>query len=250
MIPRLHLALSCLVLASLVSTVRAAAADEPSPAPAPAPAAATPSTPRKPAIIVLVAEPAPDGLVVRIDGEVVDPPGIPRTVPPGPHQVVVSAPGKAPWSATVEARGDGSAAMITAPLLADAPSPAPAPAAETQEAASSTRTTGTALTIVGFSVGGAALVAGITTGALALGEMGSVRDQCPNKTCPPGTSAYSTANALATIADVAFPIAGAGIAAAIVGLVLRGSSAPAATGDQPSTSLWVGPGTIGARGSF
>ncbi|HEY8089800.1 MAG TPA: hypothetical protein VIF09_18195 [Polyangiaceae bacterium] len=237
MLRRFHLALSCLCLASLVATARPAAADDQPPAP------------RKPAIIVLVEEPAPDGLVVRIDGEVVDGPGVPRAVQPGPHQVVVSAAGRAPWSATVEARGDGSATTITAPLLADAPAPSPATATETVDAARGTRRTGTVLVSVGFSVGGAALVVGIATGALAFGEMGSVRDQCPNKTCPPGTSAYSTANTLATMADVALPIAAAGIAAGIVGLVLRGS-APAATRDQPSTSLWIGPGTIGARGSF
>jgi hypothetical protein len=247
MLRRFHLALSCLCLASLVATAPPAAADDQPPPPA-QPAAA-PSPPRKPAIIVLVEEPAPDGLVVRIDGEVVDPPGVPRTVLPGPHQVVVSAPGRAPWSATVEARGDGSSTMITAPLLADAPAPSPAAATEADQAARGTRRTGTVLVSVGFSVGGAALLIGVVTGALAFGEMGSVRDQCPNKTCPPGTSAYSTANTLATMTDVALPIAAAGIAAGIVGLVLRGS-ATTTTRDQPSTSLWIGPGTIGARGSF
>jgi len=196
---------------------------------------------------VLPAEPAPDGIVVTIDGERVEAPGAPRTVDPGKHRVMVSAPGKESWSTMVETRADGTASLVSAPLLRDAAAAAVGGGAERDVEKPHRR--GTALIAIGFSVGGAAMLTGIGFGVAALSQMSDLKDQCPNKVCPPGNSTYSSTNTFATIADIAFPIAAVGFTVGIIGLVQRGSSGTSEK-QEPQTSLWIGPGSIGARGSF
>jgi tetratricopeptide (TPR) repeat protein len=75
-------------------------------------------------IVVSVKEPAP-GLVVKRDGvEVVTMVAgkqVPLPIDPGEHVIEVSAPGKKPWSKTIQIADDANTDQIDVPKLEDAP---------------------------------------------------------------------------------------------------------------------------------
>ncbi|MBW2523026.1 MAG: hypothetical protein JRI23_02565 [Deltaproteobacteria bacterium] len=64
-----------------------------------------------------------EDLEVERDGKVVPEAtwGTPTPVDPGSHEVTASAPGKKPWSTTVEVEGEGSEVTVEIPALEDAP---------------------------------------------------------------------------------------------------------------------------------
>lgn len=246
-------------LAALFGVARIAAAQAPappaapagpaptaaSPAPSPPPQAPAPPSAQRPgSIIVLPTEPAPDGLSVGIDDVgIPEGPGVPHTVAPGKHVVRVSAPGKQSWSTTVDVGADGAASLVTVPVLADAPMPAAATAEGVPE--KPRHRGGVALMIVGFSVGGTALALGAAFGAGAISATNKLKNECPNKTCASDNTDYSTANSLATGADIALPIAAIGIGLGIAGIVIHSNSGGPEMEPPPQTSLWIGPGSVG-----
>jgi hypothetical protein len=246
-------------LAALLAAAHVAAADDPAPPapaasppaaaapPAPPPAQPAPAASRPSSIIVLPAEPAPDGLSVGIDDVAVEGPGVPHVVSPGQHVVRVSAPGKQPWSMTVDVPADGAAHPVSVPLLGDAPMAQPA--GDESAAQKPRHRGGVALMAVGFSVGGTALLLGAVMGAGAISATNKLKNECPNKVCPSDNSDYNAASALAIGADIAFPIAAIGIGLGIAGIVVHSNSGgPETDQPPPQTSIWIGPGSIG--GSF
>jgi hypothetical protein len=101
--------------------------------------------------------------------------------------------------------------------------------------------------LVAFGVGGLGLGVGAVTGLLTLGKVGDLEKNCPGQVCSKAEeSRYNSAHTLATVSTVGFVIAGLGAAAGAVLLVVRpgGDAAPEQTG------VLVGPGWVGARGSF
>ncbi len=199
---------------------------------------------RLPKLLVEVKDPPP-GLEVRRDGVVLGSAAFGTSIPvdPGPHKVVATAPGKAPWETTVDA-AEGQTSKVTipralpeattavataapaAPVVAAAPVTEPAPAAPTTTAStyfpepidereSSGRRT------AGFVVAGAGLIGlgvGGYFGLASLSRRNDSRDHCQGNVCDAeGVSLRKEAIEAGNVSTVA-SIAGG--AALLGGLVL------------------------------
>jgi hypothetical protein len=161
-------------------------------------------------------------------------------IDPGTHVVVVSEPGSPDAVVTRDFAAGATIRLTLGPALA------PKAAGPVKPIGwSPARRAGV---IVSFSLAGAAAIAGGVLGGLALKDRSDLdrlcmqRDQCP-------TSAQGTIDQMKTFATLStLSIAGA-VGAATVGVVLiatGGESKPRAATATP----WIGPGSIGIRGSF
>jgi hypothetical protein len=219
--------------------------------------------------------------------------GVKRAIDPGPHVLRVSADGYKGSEMRFTVLEGGSATenvtleKDTSPVAAaPAPAPggaaAPAPGGATSPAPGATPAGASAtaggeapppakksiLPWVAFGVGGAGLLLGGITGAVALGDHGTLADKCKNG-CPPdqkGTlDSYHTMGMLST---VGFIVAGLGAAAGVVLLVTQpkdtsgtesapapgGTTGPGAPPPAPAAHLKVYPvvglGSAGVFGTF
>jgi hypothetical protein len=152
---------------------------------------------------------------------------------------------------------EGEQKLVELELTAIAASPAPVPALAPSPAEPETLPkvhSPTALTIVGMAAFGAGVLVGSVTGLVSLSKKSTLTTECPNRIC--GPSSYSTldsANALATVSDVSFAVAGAGAVLAIVTLVVGHTPAPAASVSPSSgwtLAPWIAGAEAGVRGSF
>lgn len=184
---------------------------------------------------------------------------------PGEYEIVATAEGYKTGSARVTAEGGarGRAVIELEPDEAEAETPAPEAAAasafqpnseathsEPQAHGSGARV----LMYTGFAVLGAGVIAGSVTGILALTKGSALKDACPHGDCPPAQrSKLDTANTMATVSNVAFGVAAAGAAAAVIGLVLQGSdsgSEDTATASVPSLRPVLGLDRVGVSARF
>jgi hypothetical protein len=128
-----------------------------------------------------------------------------------------------------------------------------------------------ALTWTGVVVGGAGIATAAITGLMSISTTSKLKNECPNKVCPPGPgqSDYNSASSLATISTVSFVVGLAGAGVAVASLLI-GHSAPTAeapaqtpteTGGEPTppapapesrlhVTPWVGFGSAGVFGTF
>ena len=105
---------------------------------------------------------------------------------------------------------------------------------------------------VAYGVGGAGLIVGSVTGALAM----SKASDCPNKVCNT-QSDLDSAKSMATVSTISFGVGIAGVAVGTI-LLLTGKSssesAPAQAKHQPAPKLavhpWFGVSSVGVTGSF
>jgi hypothetical protein len=164
--------------------------------------------------IVIPREQAAAGLIVRRDDLVLDPSlwGMAAPIDPGEHTLVVSAPGKRPYTRTIAipARA-GARVTAVVPPLADLPArassppaaPAPHPGLRSQQ-------------IAGFAVAGvglAGLVVGSTLGLSAIARNNSAASHCRGDLCDQqGVALRSDALRAGTASTVAFIAAGAVLA--------------------------------------
>jgi hypothetical protein len=177
-----------------------------------------------PKLRIVAATALPPAAVIRVDAMELGPAGlgVPLAVEPGRHVVQVAASGKAPWSATVDARADGATHDVTIPALADGPLTAPLSPADAASAptgagageaiapvAGSGSRTGRTVGLVVAGVGLAALASGAAFGVDALHR----RDEagCRGTVCPDDASAGAlrTAQTSATWSTVLFAAGGA-----------------------------------------
>lgn len=142
-----------------------------------------------------------------------------------------------------------SPAMVAAPP-ADRPSAPPRPAKEASRGDRSAA--GSALVYGGFGLAVAGLAVGGVTGALTLSKAGTVTAQCENGICDPSVKEdLDGANSLATISTIGFAVGGAGVVLGVVGLLLpRTKVETALQSGKTNAAVWVGPGSLGVRGSF
>jgi hypothetical protein len=106
-----------------------------------------------------------------------------------------------------------------------------------------------------FGAGGAGLVVGSVTGALALGAHSDLESQCGPIKCQPSSAEekrrmdgdVSRYRTLGTLSGIGFTVGVAGAAAGVY-LLLTGK-APTETASLPLVPL-VGPGTVGVEGRF
>jgi hypothetical protein len=185
------------------------------------------------------------GLVVRRDGAPVEAAAWGTAVPvdPGKHVLEAGAPGKAPWSKTVEVAPGDAAARIEVPELAEAAgSSATAPPAASRGSA---RKTAGAVLMGASAVG---LVAGGVLVSVAHTQSGDLAARCPGHRCDsslaPEISSYRAAGGGAV---TAFILGGAVLGTGVAVFV----TAPKANeGPAAFVAPRLGVGYLGIEGGF
>jgi len=240
--------------------------------------------PRLPWLVVTV-PPASDveGLEVELDGRTLPRSafGVPAPVDPGPHRVVVRAPGKEPHELEVRVERESERRTITVEPLADAappppaarsaataggsaaPSPAGAEAAPREPAGTPTPAAVTATATAAapgrrrtaaYAMGAGGLIAlGIGSGAglRAIHLMSESDERCPDGACTArGAELSRDANRLANVANVGIGLGIAGVAAAIVLSVVEAGGRAAARGASVTVTASEEGGWIGLRGHY
>jgi hypothetical protein len=220
--------------------------------------------PRIPSLtIVIKGAPAGAEPAVTIDGVALPAAvmRVPRRLDPGKHVLVATLRGRdPPGEKPREVRGEITLAerearsieldvtalatprpAAQAEVAPVAPAPAPAPG--------DGKGSYSPLLWVGLGVAAAGAAAGTITGLISMGKASDAESGClPSNKCPPAThDALDGARSFATISTIAFVVAGAGGATAVVALVL---------GKKPSEQRaarltpWLAPSSAGLSGTF
>lgn len=213
---------------------------------------------------VVISVEGPANPQVTLDGQPVSSAGLglKRPIDPGSHTVRAEAPGYEPAETAFEVAPSGSAeAKLKLEKRPDAPAPEAAPGggahAYGPEASTPSRGSNKTLAIIAFGVGGAGLVFGGVTGAIALGQHGDLSSKCPDGRCASelggDVDAYQT---MGTLSTIGFVVGGVGVAAgAVLWFTAPKEAAHAATSTKAAetTLLWqpyVGVGGGGVTGRF
>jgi hypothetical protein len=184
--------------------------------------------------------------------------GEPVAMNPGKHTIVAKNADAAEKSAVVElAERDGKEIELTLPvpnpvLVATVPERPKVQSSAAVEREPSRTTGANVLVVGGFGLALAGLAVGGVTGALTLSKAGTVKTQCANGICDPKAKGdLDSASSLATISTVGFALAGAGAVCGVIGLLLpRTTSESALHSTDKRAAVWIGPGSMGVRGSF
>lgn len=183
--------------------------------------------------LVVQAGDKPEGLVVKRDKKVVDLATLGSAVPvdPGKHTIEVEAPGREPWSTTVDVPDQPGNVTVTIPPLAALRSAGPVGPGGSASAAPSGGPDElppggmSGRKIAGFAVAGvgvAGLVAGGVFGGLTLAKTseskadGHCVDGSPVKCDPVGLGIRKDAETLANISNVAFAVGGVALIGGVV----------------------------------
>jgi hypothetical protein len=196
---------------------------------------------RVPKLMVRLTAPIP-GEHVTLDGAQLQPSelDVARPVDPGPHHLVISAPGRPDRVESIDV-SEGSAYEFLAEsggTARGAPVPSPEPARIASRRPSRDRTIGWA----SIGVGLAGLAAGGTLGALAYDRAQAVRSDCPDKHCdsPAGLQAASAGRELLAGTVVSLSVA---VAATGMGIYFLRRDGGATVG-----SVGVAPGRLFVQG--
>lgn len=166
------------------------------------------------------------GLTVRLDGVPLPPSALNTPIPldPGAHRVDADAPGKSPWSMTLEVPAKPGIEMVRVPDLAPAPASATAPR-EPSQAESAKRPAGGfgAQKIAAVAVGGVGL-AGLVIGAVFAVQAKSKRDESfthclpedPNRCSTLGVALRDESFVAAHVSTVGFVVGGAALAGGVI----------------------------------
>jgi hypothetical protein len=192
---------------------------------------------------------------VTVDGAPVPPAaiGVRRAINPGERALRVTAQGYLAQKKTLElAEGADSQADFTLEPDPDQQAASSSPLDAAPATAPTAQRRSPIPMYVAFGVGGAGLVLGGVTGALALGKHSSLSKACNSAGQCPSTesSTLSSYHTLGTVSGVGFAlgIAGAGAGLALWFLNRGGGNAPPAQG--LTVHPYVGLGDVGAVGSF
>jgi hypothetical protein len=200
--------------------------------------------------VTVVLKDPPDASV-KIDGVLVPPAavGVRRAADPGFPEVTVSALGYEPFKQTVMVGpGEEKALEVSLRKLPEVPPPtAASSSAYRPRQKSDLRRTAA---YIAFGVGGAGIVTGGVTGALALRKRADLTSECHGDTCASRSEKkISTYHLYGTVSPIAF---GAGVLGLGTGLVLLftepETDGPALTGVNVRPLL--GLGALGAQGTF
>jgi hypothetical protein len=186
-----------------------------------------------------------------IDGVTLPTPmlALPRKLDPGPHTIIVSAPGYATQTRTVtlDERERKTLQIDLVPAQttqASRPFTAPPPPAETGAGDSASP-----LVWVGFGVGAAGLVVGGVAGAMSLSRASSAKEVCRGDECPPSArDDIEASQTLANVSNVGFAVGVLGIGLGVYGLVSSGGAERPAYGRRIEPI--VGVDKVGVRGRF
>jgi hypothetical protein len=198
--------------------------------------------------IVLAVSGAPEGaaLTATVDGAPIAPDTVrlPRKIDPGPHVVVVEAPGFRPVRVEVNA-GEGRQQQVPVALQAtsDGAPPAPLPAS----APARPQAPAPWLTYASFGVGAAGLALGLAAGLAAGAKDSTIAAECAGSVCPASARAdIDSFHSLKTLSAAGYVVGAAGVLAGATLWVMT----PRAPAGWPSAALWVGPGSAGLSGAF
>ena len=160
---------------------------------------------------------------------------------PGTHTVLVELPGAATQQRSVTLV-EGQAATVPFALTphsaaASPPPPAAAvhrPVAQAGVTDEDPARAGRIRSIVGFSIGGAALLTGAATGLISILQVSDLKGRCPNDRCSPtDRDELQTAITLGNISNVALPIGVLGLAWGLYELLTLPSAHPKPTAAAP-----------------
>jgi hypothetical protein len=181
---------------------------------------------------------------VTLDGAVIPAAalGVSRPVDPGKHGVRAEADGFLPAEAsfTVDERKSERVALTLVPAPTQANDALKADASAAPAKSSPMRTVG----FVGIGLGGAGLILGGITGAMALGKHSELAPLCPMGHCTNQGPAIDQYHLYANLSTAGFVVGGA---FAVTGIVL---AAIAPKAPAPPVAMSVGPCWIGGSGSF
>ena len=182
-------------------------------------------------LVIKVARPTPDGLLVeRNGGDVTAVVGIAAPVDPGTHEIIASAPGYRAFKTTVTASGPGETVEVEIPALEkeatratavdrvkEKPKQAVLEPAPERKAAPSSR----GRRFAGLAIGGAGVAVigtGFVFGALARNDWNESRARCDtNNVCDAeGSRLVDSSFSNATIATVLVPVGIAAVGAGVV----------------------------------
>jgi hypothetical protein len=206
-------------------------------------------------LTVRAASPVP-GLQILHDGVEIDSAAWGTAIPfdPGSHKIEATAPGKRPWSTTIQVSAASGTYTVDVPALEDATSranagkvPVATPAAAEPDPGSKQRVAGItvgALGIVGLGVGAVA-------GGIAASKWSAAKGHCNGTVCD--ADGVSDAGAAKTAGNVSTVALIAGAAALGVGIIVY-QTAPKrhakATGFLISTQVSPGAAGCSMRGEF
>jgi hypothetical protein len=209
--------------------------------------------PRIPNLVIRV-EGATDASV-SLDGKAVPASlfGEDRPVNPGPHQLVAQRGAEQQAQSVSLVEGERKEVVLRFEAVAATPSPVP----ETATAEAPTHSQGggaRALAFVALGVGGAGLVLGGVTGALALSKKSSLdedTEHCLNDQCEYAVEDdVKSLRAWRTVSTISFIAGGALAATGVVLLVTSGGGEQKGEASSRRLALRIGPGTLQLRGSF
>ena len=200
--------------------------------------------------------------------------GVRKPIDPGTHVVKVTAEGfkgaekkvdvgeGASVDAPITMEKDAAGAAVTPPPVVPPTTPTTTTPTDTTTTATTTMTpppdadTGApssnkkTLAYVAFGVGGAGLIVGGITGALALGKKSDLDGQCNAGACPSSAqSDVDSYHSMGLISTIGFAVGLVGVGAGIYFLVTSPKSEPAPA-VKAGITPYVGPGSIGAFGRF
>jgi len=165
--------------------------------------------PRVPRLVVVA--PADPGVRVALDGRAFSAFGVEQAINPGRHQLVATAPDKPRIEHRFELVEHQLLVLALSALAPVEAAASDAEAAPLASAASGRDEVGPEHDPEGGSqllpwsilgVGGAVLIAGGVTGAIASGKVSDLERECPERQCPGDLSAPDSARRTAVIADV------------------------------------------------
>jgi hypothetical protein len=201
---------------------------------------------------------------IAIDGVPIPTPaiGTARPIDPGKHRVQASAPGFVPLEQELTAT-EGVAGRVELRLLpaGEAPpgpaaSPPSGPAGERAAAAPSgpSRFPWKPIGYGALGLGAVGLIIGGITGGLAIGKHGELNDACYQGTCPTDVKSVNDAlgsyHTLGTVSTIGFVLGGVFAAGGITVLIAAPKSRPDGAAPKAAIAPYLGPGQIGAMGSF
>ena len=206
--------------------------------------------------IVVKGVPPGTALALVVDGSTMAPGAVvaPLRMNPGHHLVVATAGSRtAEVEIDLEAR-DAKEITISLPPRTDAPSTIIAPPGSAHvasprgaaRAAVAPPQKDRTLVFVGFGVAGLGATVGAIAGLSSLSYTTSAAAGCSGGRCPPSThDDLRTAHTLATVSNVFLVVGAVGVGVGIFGLFQKPKAAP-----TTAVTPWIGPGSMGLRGTF
>lgn len=187
--------------------------------------------------------------------------GVERPTDPGTHEIAVTAPGYLPAKATVKL-GEGAREQVTLTLAPDpnaaaapadtaAPPPPPDTSPLLPQADTAPTSSGSGRKTAGYillGLGGAGLVVGGVTGALALGDAATLKKRCDDGiagNCE--QKDIDNAKSVALISTIGFSV---GAGAALVGVILLATGGSSERSGRTGVEPYVGFGNAGITGRF